>query len=53
MVETGVLFDLIDSLQQFDSLVRKSHFQVIAAIIESTPSSAPAHFANETPFIIY
>jgi hypothetical protein len=50
MVEAGVLFDLVDSLQRFDSPVRESHFQVIAAMIKS---GAPAHFANETLFIIY
>jgi hypothetical protein len=51
MVEAGVFFNLVNSLQRFDSpLVRESHFQVIAAMIES---GAPAHFANEILFIIY
>ena len=50
MVEDGAFFHLLDSLQQFDSPVRESHFQVIAAMIES---GAPAHFANEAIFIVY
>jgi hypothetical protein len=50
MVETGVFFNLVSSLQRFDSPVRESHFRVIIAMIES---GAPAPFANEKLFIIY
>ena len=50
MAETGLLFYLVDSLQQIDLSVQESHFPVIAAMIKS---GAPAYFANETLFIIY
>jgi hypothetical protein len=49
MVETGVLFNLVNSLKRFDLPVRESYFQVITAIIKS---GAPAHFANAVLFII-
>ena len=50
MVEAGVFFNLVDSLRRFDSPVRESHFEVIAAMIES---GARAQFANEALFIIF
>ena len=50
MVETGVFFSLVDSLQQLDVLEREPHFQVITAMVES---GASAHFANGRLYIVY